>query len=85
MSFASLFNGGAARRGSSPQRPSGRSSNSQPPVSETEEGRIGMRLERYTAQANDGLETAFVPEELGSMFVTARQVPFEAIERERPL
>ena len=84
MSFASLFNG-AARRGSTPPRPSQRPSDPQSSPPQTEAGRIGQRLNRYSAQANDGLESAFVPEVLGDMFVSARQVPFEQTERARPL
>ena len=84
MSFASLFNGGA-RRGATPPRRTDRPSEPQPSAPQTKEGRIGQRLNRYTAQANGGLDSAFVPEELGDMFANSRQMPFEQIERNRPL
>lgn len=84
MSFANLFNGGSARRGAS--QPSRRPSSPRRSGEEAAEERIGSRLNRYTARAEDGLESAFVPEELGTMFVTARVVPFEEAEgRTRPL
>lgn len=84
MSFASLFNGGSARRVSTPP-PAGRPTDPEPSVPQSKEGRIGSRLNRYTARAKDGLGSAFVPEELGDMFANSRQTPFEQTERSRPL
>ena len=80
MSFARLFNGGAERRAAS--QPSGAPS----AAPQTAEGRIGARLTRYAARATKGLESQFVPEELGSMFVTARTVSHTQVEGSiRPL
>lgn len=89
MSLSRLFNGGAARRNA--RKAAGDSSSAPPPQSQQpptsqRNDRIASRLSRFTARANQGLPSEFVPEELGSLYVSSRTESLERAERDtRPL
>lgn len=89
MSLSRLFNGGAGRR--SARKTAGDPSPVPPPQSQRPPApqpneRIASRLSRFTARANQGLPSEFVPEELGSLYVSSRTESLERAERDtRPL
>jgi hypothetical protein len=45
---------------------------------------VESRLQRYSDDVGDGLDSAFVPEALGNAAIENRPKPFERIERPRP-
>ncbi len=91
MSLSRLFSGGASRRnarkaaGDSSSATAAAAQSQQPPTSQPND-RIASRLSRFTARANQGLPSEFVPEELGSLYVSSRTESLERAERDtRPL